>query len=235
MEANTSRDLLYSVNLDPQMIEHQHFETFLAMYRLEIKNNILFEISERTTNASLNKLKTIQADFALRYVADDLNSWDEAVRSALTNDVEMSKADYKIFQTAMQERARDPLETTYRLQQCKLNDRPLIVEGARESDFRFLREYWDFSRHGFLYGQGENIRCGYPWEKMMSPLQQFGHSGGWFLLRPEDLYDEEVLEPARHRARTRRAPSPHIVSQCFSEAACINAIPDLHRPECEVM
>jgi hypothetical protein len=86
-----ARNLIFSINLDPPMVEHPHFETFLEWHRYDISHNVIFEINETTTRRTLKTLKMYQVEFELRYAADDLNSWEPEVRASLMERVEMTK------------------------------------------------------------------------------------------------------------------------------------------------
>lgn len=191
------KNLIFSINLDPLMVDSPHFPTFLEWHPFELNHNVIFEINETTTARSLPKFKELQVDFDLRYSADDLNSWDPEVRDALIDRVEMTKLDYKTFSEAMEGRKDDPYETLFRLKQHKVRDKPLIVEGVRPSDFEFLERWWKFPEMGYLYGQGQSIDCGPPWMDAVFPLKPYGGLGGGFLRRPESGHDDDAEEDFR--------------------------------------
>jgi hypothetical protein len=184
-----AKNLIFSINLDPLMVEHEHFETFLEWHRFDLSHNVIFEINESTTRQALKTLKMLQVEFELRYAADDINSWVREVREALTERVEMTKVDVNAYDEAMRLRHEDPLETIYHFQAHKLPNRPLVLEGIDKRHIRFLEKYWEFPRMGYLYGQGQSIEAGPPWEEAVFPLKPYGCAGGSFIRRRLKLLD----------------------------------------------
>jgi len=187
-------NLFFTINLDPLMADHPHFETFLNWHRYDLGHNVIFEINESTTARSLERLKMLQVEFDLRYAADDINAWDPQVRDALLHRVEMTKVDYSEVAKAMKSRGDDPFETIYLLRKHKIEGKPLVLEGVDMKHVRFLERYWDFPRQGSLYGQGQDIECGPPWEEAVSPLKPYGGAGGGFIRRKNVVLDDDDSE-----------------------------------------
>jgi hypothetical protein len=178
-----ARNLIFSVNLDPFMLESPHLKTFLKWYYHDLAHNVIFEVNETTTKQYLGKLKNLQVDYNLRYSADDLNAWHEEVRTALLPRVEMTKMDYKSFVDAMAVRGDDKDETLRQLLAHNLVDKPLIVEGIQDPDYlEFLERHWDFKKYGYLYGQGYLIEPGLHLKETVRPLKDYGLPGGSFLM-----------------------------------------------------
>ncbi|MEQ1528532.1 MAG: hypothetical protein ABL925_04390, partial [Methylococcales bacterium] len=177
-----ARSLIFSMNLDPFMIDSQYFKIFLKWYFSEIAHNVVFEINETTTKQYLKKLKNLQVDYELRYSADDLNDWHPEVRSALLSRVEMTKMDYKSFIDAMEDRGEDKEKALNKLLEHNLKDKPLVVEGVQDPDYlEFLRRHWDFKKYGHLYGQGYIIEPNKNLDDRIKPLNEFGLPGGNYL------------------------------------------------------
>ena len=178
-----ARNLVFSINLDPFMIESPHFKKFLKWYFHDLAHNVMFEVNETTTKQYLSRLKNLQVDYNLRYSADDLNEWHDEVRIALLSRVEMTKMDYRSFADAMAIRGEDKEEALARLYAHNLPNRPLVVEGVQDSDYlEFLERHWNFAEHGYLYGQGYILESGVHWDNSVRPLKGYGLPGGSFLL-----------------------------------------------------
>jgi len=176
------RHLIFTMNLDPEMLDCPHLDDLLDRYRHCWEHNVLFEINERTSTRYLQRLKRLQSDFALRYCADDFNNWSQEVKDALESRVEMTKLDYQGFRKAMAVRGDDPHEAIARIAACKVSDKPLVVEGIEEQNhIRFLDQHWPFAKHGSLFGQGYLLAPGYPWDAWTTDLRNFGLPGGHFL------------------------------------------------------
>jgi len=177
-----ARNLLFSLNLDPFMMDSEYLRKFLKWYYLDLESNVLFEINETTTKQYLGRLKNLQVDFNLRFSADDLNMWHKDVRDALIDRVEMTKMDSYGFIKAMEDRGEDK-EETIRLIQChNIFSKPLIVEGIQDIDYlHFLERNWDYEKYGRLYGQGYAIEAGLHWEKTVQPLKGYELQGGSIL------------------------------------------------------
>lgn len=178
--------LLFSINLDPEMLDCKELEPFLDRYQYFWEKNVIWEINEATTAKYLRKLKELQADRKLRYSADDFNNWNQEVKRALRDRIEMSKVDCKTFRQAMDMRGDDPKAAIEHIAAHRIADRPLIVEGVEKSNYlRFLREHWPFKKYGHLYGQGYIIEPGSPWDAWTADLRRFGLPGGHLLLSPQ--------------------------------------------------
>ncbi len=161
-----ARNLIFSINLDPVMVESEYFKKFLVCYQYELSQNIIFEVNESTTQRSISKLKNLQVDFNLRFSADDLNAWDTDVRNVLIDRVEMTKMDYKSFSAAMQIRGDNKKQAIEQIRKYKITNKPLIVEGVQDNDYiQFLQRNWDFKKYGYLYGQGYCLESSFHWEK----------------------------------------------------------------------
>lgn len=188
------KNLKFSINLDPYMLDSPRLMTFLEWYHHDIRDNIIFEVNEKTTTRYLTQLRNMRADFELRYAADDLNRWGKSVRSALINHVEMTKMDCKAFRQAMRLRGEDPSKTLVRLCAEKVPDKPLVVEGVEELDYvRFLELAWSSRQLGELYGQGHSLECGLQWEGAVESLKPYGFPGGGFFRKESDVKEEEAL------------------------------------------
>ena len=180
--------LLFSVNLDPDMLDSVWLDSFLDKYQHHFEKNVIFEVNEKTTSKYLRKLKELQVDRKLRFCADDYNNWDPEVKSALRDRVEMSKVDCRTFRQAMDMRGDDPKGAINLIAAHRIADRPLIVEGVEEATYlRFLREHWPFKKYGHLYGQGYIIEPGSPWDEWTADLRRFGLPGGHFLLDSHEI------------------------------------------------
>ncbi|MBL8329692.1 MAG: TIR domain-containing protein [Rubrivivax sp.] len=181
-----ARNLIFSINLDPAMIESPFFRKFLKWFHSQVASNVVFEVNETTTKQYLARLKNLQVDFDLRFSADDLNAWHPEVRSALIDRVEMTKMDYRSFIDAMEMRGDDKDGALARLLAHNVIDKPLIVEGVQDEDYiEFLQRHWDFKKYGHLYGQGHILDTAVHWNKAIRPLRDFGTPGGSFLERPD--------------------------------------------------
>jgi len=185
---NGARNLLFSLNLDPFMMDSDYLRKFLNWYYHDLEHNVLFEVNETTTKQYLRRLKNLQVDFNLRFAADDLNNWHKDVRDALIDRVEMTKMDNYGFVEAMECRGEDK-EETLRLIQChNILSKPLIVEGVQDSDYlHFLERNWDYEKHGQLYGQGYAIEAGLHWESTVQPLKGYELPGESILLQPPSI------------------------------------------------
>ena len=183
-----ARNLIFSINLDPFMLDSPHFKKFLLWYYTDLSHNVLFEVNETTTRQYLPRLKNLQADFNLRYSADDLNNWHADVRKALIDRVEMTKMDYRSFKQAMDVRGDDVRRSLDMLLRHNMADKPLIVEGIEDRDYlEFLERHWDFKRHGQLYGQGYCLDDSHPWNSAIQPLKEFRLPGGSYLATQAEL------------------------------------------------
>lgn len=175
--------LLFSVNLDPEMLDCGGLYSFLDRYMYLWEKNVIFEINESTTSKYSRKLKELQVDRKVRFCADDYNNWDPEVKRALRDRVEMSKVDCKTFHQAMEVRGNNPREAINLIAAHRVADRPLIVEGIEDPNYlRFLREHWPLKKYGHLYGQGYIIEPGSPWDEWTADLRRFGLPGGHFLM-----------------------------------------------------
>jgi EAL domain-containing protein (putative c-di-GMP-specific phosphodiesterase class I) len=180
--------LLFTVNLDPEMLDCSGLEKFLEMYERHRDKNVLFEVNERTTSRYLRRLKELQVDFNLRYCADDFNDWEPEVKKELKDRVEMSKVDYKTFRKAMDMRGDSPEEAIRCIAAHRISGKPLIVEGVESFNYlRFLHERWPSNKYGHLYGQGYIIEPGQPWDSWTTDLRKFGLPGGHFLTGPYEV------------------------------------------------
>jgi TIR domain len=183
-----ARNLMFSMNLDPFMLDNPHFKKFLLWYFTDLSHNVLFEVNETTTRQYLPKLKNLQVDFNLRYSADDLNNWHADVREALIDRVEMTKMDYRSFKQAMAVRGDDARRSLDMLLQHNMADKPLIVEGIEDRDYlEFLERHWDFKRHGHLYGQGYCLDSSHHWNSAIQPLKDYCLPGGSYLAEQAEL------------------------------------------------
>ena len=180
----SARKLLFSLNLDPIMLDTPLFKEFLRNYADSLEHNVIFEVNETTTARYLNQLKRLQADFRLRYAADDLNQWSDDVRAALEGRVELTKMDHASFKAAMDIRGDNAREAIKRLRAYKIRGKPLVVEGVQDPDYlMFLEHNWDYKKFGELYGQGYELDPGLHWDAEMLSLKQFGLPGGSALRR----------------------------------------------------
>jgi hypothetical protein len=176
------RHLLFTLNLDPEMLDCVYLEDFLERYSLDLGRNVLFEVNERITSRYLRRLKELQVDFNLRYCADDFNNWTPEVKEALKDRVEMSKVDYPTFLRAMAIRGDNPSDAIRQILAHKIDDKPLIVEGIEDRNYmRFLDRHWPCSSHGQLFGQGYIVQPGHPWDAWTLDLRDFGLPGGHIL------------------------------------------------------
>jgi hypothetical protein len=167
------------------MLDSPLFKRFLHWYGDVLERNVIFEVNEATTAGYLSQLKKLQADFNLRYAADDLNQWNDQVRSALMGRVELTKMDHNSFEAAMDIRGDDPREALSRLRAYKIRGKPLVVEGVQDPDYlMFLERQWDYKKCGELYGQGYELDPGLHWDSDMLSLKDFGLPGGSALRRP---------------------------------------------------
>jgi EAL domain-containing protein (putative c-di-GMP-specific phosphodiesterase class I) len=177
--------LLFTINLDPEMLDCYHLDKFLDWFQHYRSNNIIFEVNEKTTINYLKRLKILQSDFKLRFCADDFNDWDQDVKKALCKRVEMSKVDYKTFVAAMDVRGDCPNEAIRRIAAHRIPGKPLIVEGIENPNYlRFLQEHWPSDKYGHLFGQGYIVEPGHPWDTWTTDLRTFGLPGGHFLASP---------------------------------------------------
>jgi hypothetical protein len=191
-----ARNLIFSMNLDPFMLDSPHFKKLLLWYFTDLSHNVLFEVNETTTRQYLPMLKNLQVDFNLRYSADDLNNWHAEVREALIDRVEMTKMDYRSFKQAMDVRGDDARRSLDLLLQHNMADKPLIVEGIEDSDYlEFLERHWDFKRHGHLYGQGYCLDSSHHWNSAIQPLKEFRLPGGSYLAEQAEL---PLDDPTQH-------------------------------------
>jgi hypothetical protein len=165
--------------MDPETLDTPHLEQLLDRYADLWEERVIFEINERVTTKYVLRLKTLQADFNLRYCADDVNAWSESAKSALLERVEMSKVDYPTFQNAMVRRADNPKQAIDEILQHKIPGKPLIVEGVSNQSYRrFLTRNWSADVQGNLYGQGYDVLPGPPWDDWTRDLRSFGLPGG---------------------------------------------------------
>jgi EAL domain-containing protein (putative c-di-GMP-specific phosphodiesterase class I) len=177
-----ARHLLFTLNLDPEMLNCSHLEKFLDRYSHIWENQFLFEVSERTTVSCLARLRELQSDFKLRYCADDYNAWNSDAKNALKKRVEMSKVDNETFRVAMDLRTTQTKAAIAQLSVHKIANKPLIVEGLEnEKHLRFLNAHWPHTTHGGLFGQGYMVEPGRPWETWTVDLKKFGLPGGHIL------------------------------------------------------
>lgn len=185
-----ARNLIFSINIDPFMLDSPHFKKLLRWYYTDLAHNVLFEVNETTTKQYLPRLKNLQADFNLRYAADDLNNWHADVRDALIDRVEMTKMDYRSFKEAMSVRGDDVHRSLDLLLRHNVRGKPLIVEGIEDEDYlAFLERHWDHRTHGHLYGQGYCLDSRHHWNAAIQPLKAFQLPGGSYLAEPEDAAD----------------------------------------------
>jgi EAL domain-containing protein (putative c-di-GMP-specific phosphodiesterase class I) len=190
-------NLLFTINLDPIMIESPHFKKFLSWYGLELKHNVIFEVNESTTKQYLSILKNLKTDFGLRYAADDLNHWQQDVRAGLIKHVEITKMDHSSFVKAMEGRGDNAKQTMRALLAHNIKNKALIVEGVQDPDYiDFLERHWDFKKHGFLYGQGYILDSGIHWDSAVKPLKGYGLPGGSFLLVEPTLIMNRPEQPS---------------------------------------
>ncbi len=181
-----AQHLIFTVNLDPQMIRCPHLEEFLDRYRYLWKENVLFEVSEKTTTDCLERLKALQTLFCLKFCADDYNEWAQDAKAELGDRVEMTKIECNIFRQAMSRMSIDPKATIAQLDYHRIREKPVIIEGVeQENDLRFLKNHWPHSSHGSLLGQGYLMQPGQPWENWTRSLTEFGLPGGHILRRPQ--------------------------------------------------
>jgi len=179
------RHLLFTVNLDPEMLACPHLNRFLEGTYLYWENNVLFEVNERTTERQMRRLKDLQVDFNLRFCADDFNNWSLAVKRALADRVEMTKVDHESFRNAMEKRGDDPAGAIAQIAANRIPGKPLVVEGLEDSSHLwFLDRHWSFPAHGHLFGQGYAIEPGRPWNAWTADLRSFGFPGGHILSAP---------------------------------------------------
>ena len=177
-----ARNLLFTINIDPFMLDSAHFKKLLRWYYTDLSHNVLFEVNETTTKQYLPKLKNLQVDFNLRYAADDLNGWHPDVRAALIDRVEMTKMDYRSFKDAMSVRGDDATRSLGLLLRHNVREKPLIVEGIEDEDYlAFLERHWDYRKHGHLYGQGYCLDSRHHWNAAIQPLKPFRLPGGSYL------------------------------------------------------
>lgn len=183
-----ARNLLFSLNLDPFMMDSDYLRKFLNWYYHDLEHNVLFEVNETTTKQYLRRLKNLQVDFKLRFAADDLNNWHKDVRDALINRVEMTKMDNYGFVDAMELRGDDKKEALRLIQCHNIPSKPLIVEGIEDPDYlHFLERNWDYEKYGQLYGQGYAIEAGLHWDSTVQPLKGYELPGGSILLQPPTM------------------------------------------------
>jgi hypothetical protein len=174
--------LLFTINLDPEMLDCPALDGFLERHRHYWKDNVVFEVNEKTTTRYLRRLKELQVDHQMRFCADDYNDWEPEVKKALRDRVEMSKVDYKTFRGAMEVRGDDPEEAVRRIAAHRIAGKPLIIEGVENPNYmRFLHEHWPCNKYGQLFGQGYIIEPGRPWDTWTADLRSFGLPGGHFL------------------------------------------------------
>lgn len=191
-----ARNLMFSINVDPFMLDSEHFKKLLLWYYTDLSHNVLFEVNETTTKQYLPKLKNLQVDFNLRYSADDLNNWHPEVRAALIDRVEMTKMDYRSFKEAMNVRGDDLQRALDMLLKHNVREKPLIVEGIEDRDYlEFLERHWDFKQHGHLYGQGYCLDSSHHWNSAIQPLKDFRLPGGSYLADQADPPDEDAGAP----------------------------------------
>jgi hypothetical protein len=177
-----ARHLLFTLNIDPETLDCKHLDDFLARYHLLWENNVLFEVNEQTSLQCLQRLKDLQADFNLRYCADDFNNWRPEVRIAFRDRVEMTKIDFRGFQEAMAIRGDAPQESIERIASSLIPGKPLVVEGVQDDNhLRFLEGRWSLEKYGELFGQGYSIEPGLPWQAWTDDLREFGLPGGHIL------------------------------------------------------
>lgn len=198
-----ARHLLFTMNLDPEMLDCPHIEDLFDRYRHCWETNVLFEVNERTTSKYLRRLKELQVDFNLRYCADDFNDWPAEVKQALESRVEMTKLDYRAFQAAMEIRGDNPGEAIARILAHKVAGKPMVVEGVEDPNhLRFLDQHWPFGKYGHLLGQGYIITPGYPWENWTTDLRRFGLPGGHILADSTTATDAQAwASPLRRGAQ----------------------------------
>lgn len=175
-------NLLFTINLDPEMLDSCYLDDFLEWHQRDWDTNVIFEVNEKTSIAYLSRLKILQADFGIRFCADDFNDWDAEVKKALKDRVEMSKVDYKTFRAAMDVRGDCPEEAIRLIAAHRIAGKPLIVEGVENQNYlRFLHKHWPSNKYGQLFGQGYIIEPGRPWDAWTTDLRTFGLPGGHFL------------------------------------------------------
>jgi EAL domain-containing protein (putative c-di-GMP-specific phosphodiesterase class I) len=178
-------NLLFTINLDPEMLDSCYLDDFLEWHQRYWDKNIIFEVSEKTSIEHLSRLKILKADFGIRFCADDFNDWDPEVKKALKDRVEMSKVDYTTFRAAMDIRGDCPEEAIRRIAAHCIAGKPLIVEGVENQNYlRFLHKHWPSNKYGQLFGQGYIIEPGRPWDAWTADLRTYGLPGGHFLTSP---------------------------------------------------
>jgi hypothetical protein len=152
---------IFSMNLDPLMLDSPHFEEFLKCHYHGAVRNLLFEINETTARSLFEKLKVLQDGFDLRYAAEDLSSWNGETATAVVDRVDMTKIDHRALANAMARRVNDPREAICVLREHRVADKPLIVEGVHDPDHQvFLERHWDYEKYGRLHGQGYALNVG---------------------------------------------------------------------------
>jgi hypothetical protein len=177
-----AKNLVFTVNLDPEMLDSRHLEPFLERYQHIWEGRFLFEVSERTTRVYLKRLRDLQVDFKLRYVADDYNAWNSEAKRDLQSRVEMSKVDCATFFSAMDIRGNRPKAAITALSAYKIGNKPLILEGLEQENYlRFLNANWPANTRGAVFAQGYRLKPGVPWETWTVDLQAFGLPGGHIL------------------------------------------------------
>ena len=180
--------LLFTINLDPEMLDCGYLDEFLGWFQHYWDRNVIFEVNEKTTLKYLPRLKMLQSDLGVRFCADDYNDWDPEVKRALRDRVEMCKVDYKTFRAAMDVRGDSPAEAIQRIAAHRIPGKPLIVEGVENPNYlRFLHKHWPSNKYDQLFGQGYIIEPGRPWDAWTSDLRTFGLPGGHFLTSPVEV------------------------------------------------
>jgi hypothetical protein len=85
---------------------------------------------------------------------------------------------------------------------------------------------------GYLYGQGQNIDAGPPWEEVVFPLRPYGGAGGGFICRRKELGDcddeddaEEQSQLKRRLRSVRRTTEWQSTVVAFTKAVLVDVIP----------
>ncbi|MBM4031280.1 MAG: NACHT domain-containing protein [Planctomycetes bacterium] len=181
MSKSDPRQLLFTVNLDPQMLVSAFFDEFLHAYRDKWQCNVVFELHQEMVRTHIDGIKRLVAEFGLGFCLDDINELDPQVRENLADLAILSKVDARAFLHLMA--GRDDPETTVReLASYRLANRPLLVEGVEDDNFvSFLQRHWRHQDNGTLLAQGYLFTPGLSWEGWIADLRHFGLRGGHFL------------------------------------------------------
>ncbi len=201
------QQLLFTINLDPPLLESDVLERFLDTYRDKWQTNVLFEISESTAKGHVPLIKQLVEGFGLRLCFDDVNELQREVRYELSAHAELSKVDFALFQELMKYREKDAEAVVRDIASYSLAGKPLLVEGVEsESYLHFLRRHWTAEQHGTLLGQGHILTPGSPWDGWTADLRSFGLRGGHILASPVLAEASRIVRdfvPTEHRPRIR--------------------------------